>query len=176
MRLALTLALTLPMAAFAVGSDDSSPPPSTPTTTTCPKGTVWDARRNGCVQTSLNQLPDSDRLQAVRELAYAGRTQDAIDMLDTISDQTSDMVLTYRGFTARQRGDMAAALTAYRGALLRNPDNVLARSYMGMGLAGTGDLAGAWEQLIEIRARGGAGSWAEAALAETIRTGRAARY
>lgn len=169
---ALALAATLaPLAALAAGQDSSTPPPPTPTTTECPASTVWDADERACVKVDAGLLDDDALYGAVRELAHAGRLEDAGAALDAMSDQAEGRVLTYRGFLARRAGDLDAAMTAYRAALDADPDNLLARSYMGQGLAAAGRLEEAEAQLAEIRARGGAGSWAETALLRAVRTG-----
>ena len=61
-------------------------------------------------------------------------------------------------------------------ALAQNPDNLLARSYMGQGLVLEGDWVGAKRQYDEIIARGGRGTWAEASLRDAITTGTTYTY
>ena len=173
---AATLALVmLAGAAHAVGSDDTEPPSPTPTSTECPDGQVWDEEAKACLEADAGNLTDEDRYRAVRELAYAGRFDAAGIVLDAMPPQ-SDAVLTYRGFIARQQGDWLAALDSYTRALEVNPDNILARSYLGQGLALRGETAAAERQLAEIRKRGGAGSWAEAALVSALTTGKSYNY
>ena len=64
----------------------------------------------------------------------------------------------------------------YAAALEANPDNLLARAYMGQAYVDLGRLDKAREQLHQIIARGGAGSWPERALSQAIFTGTAAQY
>lgn len=173
MRFMITaLALCLPVTAFAAGSDDDTPPAQP----ACASGLVKDAETGKCVAPKDSRLDDGERYDAVRQYAYAGQMSEAIDVLDAMADQNADGVMTYRGFTARKMGDMDAAMTWYAAALEANPDNLLARSYMGQGFveAGAYDLAQA--QLTEIRARGGRGGWPETALRLALETGRAAAY
>jgi tetratricopeptide (TPR) repeat protein len=87
-----------------------------------------------------------------------------------------DRVLTYKGFVHRNLGDKALAEEYYRAALERNPDNLLARSYMGQGYVTEGRVDEAYAQLLEIRERGGEGSWPEVALRDAIMTGTTTRY
>lgn len=162
-------------AALAVGSDDTAPPTPTPTTTECPEGQVWDDETKACLEADASNLTDEDRARAVRELAYTGRYSAATIVLDAMPQQ-SDTVLTYRGFIARQQGDWWSALDNYNRAIEVNPDNILARSYLGQGLAMRGEIAMAKRQLEEIRRRGGTGSWAEAALIEALTTGTSSNY
>ncbi|MCC6000532.1 MAG: tetratricopeptide repeat protein [Pararhodobacter sp.] len=174
---ALASALTLLCAApaLAVGGGSSSPPTPTPTSD-CPAGQVWDQTRDACVPIQQGALDDDTLYEAVRELAYAGRLDDALMALAAMSDQGDDRVLNYRGFIARQQGDFGRARSYYDAAIAANPDNLLARAYLGMGLVERRYTAGARQQLDEILARGGEGTWAHIALAEAIDSGRTTRY
>jgi len=108
--------------------------------------------------------------KAVRELAYAGRYSEAIQVLDNMPDQESDQVLTYRGFTARKLGHVQLANIFYQRAIHANPNNLLARSYMAQGFVENGNKVSAIKQLREIQKRGGMGTWAETALRKAIET------
>lgn len=176
-RAAALLALLLfPATALAVGSGSDDPPTPTPTSTECPDGQVWDDKTEACVAAASRLLDDDTRYAAVRELAWAGRHASAGAVLDAMADQGASRVQTYRGFLARTVGDADAALGHYAAALAADPDNILARSYLGQGHVAAGDYLAARLQLLEIRDRGGAGTWAETALAEAIRTGRGTAY
>lgn len=167
---ALLVAL-LPLAAGAAGSDDSEPPKPTATTTECPQGQIWDDKTKACANPQSGQLDDDTRFRAVRELAWAGRPDDALAVLATMTEGATDRVLTYRGFALRKSGDLEGGLAAYEAALRQNPDNILARSYFGQMLVEMDEMQLASLQLDEIRARGGAGTWAERSLATAIATG-----
>ena len=190
----LALLITLPASAFAA-SDDPVPPKPSKTTQDCfkarqwdpdinkyvrfsqPVNGVWDAKIGKCIRPDKTSYLDEDTLyDAVRELAYAGRYNDAQTVLDQMPDQQSDRVMTYRGFTERKLGNLELADLYYAQAIATNPDNILARSYMGQGKVAAGDKVAALEQLREIRARGGEGSWAEQSLAQAIEKGRTFRY
>ncbi len=191
---ALTTATLMPVTGFAAG-ESSSPPKKTETTQNCFKARqwdpetkkfvrfsekvngVWDANINKCVRPDKTSHLDSETLyKAVRELAYAGRYHDAIKVLDQMPEQLDDKVLTYRGFTARKLGDLELANVYYQQAIELNPDNILARSYMGQGKVSEGDLVTATLQLREIQNRGGAGTWAETSLRDAIATGSTYNY
>lgn len=172
MRVATALFLSfLPAVAWAVGSDDSDPPKPTATTTTCENGQVWDDKTKACVNPQSGQLDNDTRFQAVRELAWAGRPDEALMVLATMTEGDTDRVLTYRGFALRKSGDLEGGMAAYQAALQQNPDNILARSYFGQMLVEMDEIEMASLQLDEIRARGGAGTWAERALSTAITTG-----
>lgn len=192
---AIALPFVLPATSFAAGGGSDAPPKKTETTQNCfqerqwdPEikkyvrysakvNGVWDAKIGKCVRPDKTSYLDSDTLYgAVRELAYAGRYDEAIQVLDNMPDQASDEVLTYRGFTARKLGDVELANVYYQQAIDANPDNILARSYMGQGLVSAGDSVAALAQLREIQARGGSGTWAEASLRSAIETGATYSY
>ena len=168
--LALFAALVLPLSAHAAGGGDETAP-SAPK---CEKGQVYDKTSKTCVD--ADSATDPDLLyDTVRRLAYAGRLDEAQDML-ALMPPRDDRRLTYLGFTHRKLGRTGTARVYYRAALAANPDNILARSYMAQGFVEAGRVADAIAELREIRARGGAGSWAEASLRTAIATGRTFDY
>jgi len=137
---------------------------------------VWDPELRRCIRPDKAGYLQSNLLEgAVRELAYAGQLEAAQQVLAQMPQQ-DDFVLTYLGFTHRKQGRMQEANAYYAKALTQNPDNILARSYMGQGFVSDGDFVGAREQLLEIRARGGEGSWPEISLLNAIETGTGYDY
>ncbi|MEL7092342.1 MAG: tetratricopeptide repeat protein [Pseudomonadota bacterium] len=185
--------LALPTLANAKGSDE--PPKQTQTTKDCfqarqwdpeigkwvrfsqPVNGVWDANIRKCIRPDRTGYLGEDTLyKAVRELAYAGRYDDAITVLDQMPNQASDQVMTYRGFTARKLGKLAEAEAYYQEAIALNPDNILARSYMGQGYVTAGKTDAARAQLDEIVARGGTGTWSEVSLRRAIESGTTYSY
>lgn len=161
----------LPFAALAAGTEDTKPPTPTETTTKCTDGLVWDDKKKECVEPVEGRLDDDTLYGAARELAWSGQPEAALKVLAAMREGDSDRVLTYKGFANRKAGRVEEGMAFYTRALARNPDNILARSYMGQGLVEQGEIALARQQLDEIRVRGGTGTWAETALAEAIRTG-----
>ncbi|WP_375174471.1 tetratricopeptide repeat protein [Pseudooceanicola sp.] len=173
----MTAPLILPFLAtmaFAVGSDDTPPKP-TETSTQCPDGEVFDKEKKECVKSASLDLNDDDRYEAVRELAYAGRSESALMVIASADGAETPRFLTYRGFALRQTGDYDGAMAAYRKALDIDPHHILARSYMAQGMLQQGDYAGAHEQLKLIEAQGGRETWAYVALVQAIR-GEPTRY
>lgn len=175
MKILIPLLLAVPGFAFAAGSGNDTPAP-TPTTKTCKGVKVWDEGKNRCVKPKNSQLDTDTLYGAVRELAYAGRYLDAQGVLDAMPDQSDDRVLTYWGFTHRKLGDLELANAFYQQAIDANPDNILARSYMGQGYVEEGRTDEAIAQWQEIKARGGLGTWAEESLRTAIRDGRTFNY
>lgn len=173
---ALAAALTLPVAALAASGNDWNPPKPTETTKTCKGKRVWDEDKKRCVRPRKSSLNQDGLLDAVRELAYAGRQEDAQAVLSAMADQQDSMVLTYWGFTHRKLGNQQLAQSYYEQALAQDPENILVRSYMGQGFVEQGKYGAARAQLKEIRARGGAGTWAEASLHSALETGASYDY
>ncbi|MGJ8588956.1 MAG: hypothetical protein ACSHXW_12435 [Yoonia sp.] len=171
----LTLAL-FPMAAFAAGGETDMPPTPSETTTECAEGQVWDKATQSCMDPAESTNDDSARLDDVRELAYAGSYQAALDVLDTLENPQAPLALTYYGFTHRKAGRVDLGMAYYDAALAADPDNLLARSYMGQGHVASGEMVLAQAQLTEIRMRGGRDTWAEASLVQAITTGSGASY
>ncbi|UXX82755.1 tetratricopeptide repeat protein [Roseovarius pelagicus] len=174
LRPILFAAFMVPGLAFAAG--DETKPTTTETTGTCTNGQVWDTGSASCVNPQDSRLDTDELIGAVREFAYVGQYDDAQRALRAIPDQNDDRVLTYWGFTTRKMGDTAGGMVYYRKALVRNPANILARSYMGQALVIEGDLVGALTQLRQIRSHGGAGTWAETSLRSAIETGTTYDY
>lgn len=172
----LAAALALPLSAFAAGGDDPAPPKPTNTTKTCKGVKVWDAGKGRCVRPKNSSLDQDGLYGAMRELAYAGRYEDAQGVLRAMADQQDSRVLTYWGFTHRKLGRADLAEDYYSRAIARDPDNLLARSYMGQGFLEAGRPAQALAQWKEIRARGGTGTWAEASLRAALENGSTSSY
>ena len=173
--LSLALVLAAPPA-LAVGGDDATPPTPTQTSKDCTKAQIWDEKSKTCIDAKDSRLDNDTRMQAVRELVWAGQPGRALDVLDTVTEGDTDRVLTYRAFALRKAGQIEAGLQGYARALQVNPDNILARSYLGQLYVEMTELDLARAELDQIRMRGGSGTWAETALAEAIRTGRTLSY
>lgn len=172
----LALATLLPSLGFAAGSDDPVPPAPTPTQTECTDGLIWDLATQTCLPPDQSTNDDNARLDDIRALAYAGQYQMALGLLDTLTNRASPLALTYYGFTHRMAGQVDLGMAYYRDAIAADPANHLARSYMGQAHVIAGDIALAQVQLTEIQMRGGAGGWAETALASAIASGKTASY
>lgn len=170
----LASALVLPFAAtgaFAAGGGDET----APTKPKCKTGEVYDKKTKSCIVAEESNLDVDSLYENVRELAYAGRYDEAQVVLAQMP-ANDDRRLTYMGFTNRKMGNTDVAMAFYAQALRVNPSNVLARSYMGQGLVEQGQMQQAMVQLREIRAHGGSGTWAEASLRTAIATGKTFNY
>lgn len=149
---------------YAAGSDSTEPPVKTETTQLCKDGEVWDEKTQACLKVQGGLLTDDQIYAAAREMAYDGQHDNALMVLGFAANQNDPRILNYKGFAHRKAGRLDEGMAYYQAALRLDPDFILARSYMGQGLIADGDLDGAKEQLSEIAARGGAGTWAYAAL------------
>lgn len=165
----LTFAL-FPIAAFAASEDTFTAPTPSETATVCEDGMIFDLATETCMSPSDSSNDDSARMNDVRELAYEGYLQAALDVLDRLENPQDTMALTYYGFTHRKAGRSDLGMPYYQAALALDPDNILARSYMGQGFAESGKTQLAQAQLTEIRLRGGRGTCAEFTLRQAIQT------
>lgn len=172
--LATTLSIALSHAAFAVGP--AEPPIPTETTRTCPEGAVWDAQLGRCMGIRESRLDQPTLIETARELAYADRYDDAIALLERATDAENSMVLTYLGFAHRRAGRMETGFDYYDRALISDPDNLLARAYLGMAYLLIDRPWAAQGQLAQIRVRGGEGTWPEQALQQAIASGDITGY
>jgi predicted Zn-dependent protease len=165
------LIAAFPTFAFAAGSDDTEPPKPTETTTECKDGQVYDEKLEKCVDPQSGSLNDDLRFDAVRELAWAGRYDDGMIVLSSMTEGDTDRVMTYQGFILRKSGKVEEGIVAYEAALAMNPGNILTHSYYGQLLVEMNELDAARSHLQAIRDHGGTGTWAEIALVRAIEEG-----
>ncbi len=132
--------------------------------------------KQGCVVIEQSRLDEETLRRTARELAYADRSQDALALLARSAAPGASEVLTLTAFAHGRAGDLDTALPIYEAALAADPDNLLARAYMGLALIAAGRAENADIQLSEIRTRGGTGSWPERALARGIAAGAPVGY
>jgi hypothetical protein len=137
---------------------------------------VDPAKTGACVDPQSGALDDDTLYKAARELAYAEQYPETLKVLAQMSDPQDDRVLTYLGFVHRKMGDAKLGNAYYRQAIAKNPDNLLARSYMGQGFVESGEAKLARAQLIEIRLRGGRDTWPETSLRLAIESGKTSSY
>lgn len=154
--------------AWAAGSDNSTPTTPTETTQKCKDGQVWDAETKACVTAKESRFDDRQLFEFAREFAYAGQYQHTISILRLAANPQDPRILNYMGYAHRKAGLVEVGMGYYREALKRDPDYVLARSYMGQAFAEMGHLTLARQQLNEIEARAGRETYAYLALAKTL--------
>ncbi|MER2533662.1 MAG: tetratricopeptide repeat protein [Rhizobiaceae bacterium] len=137
------------------------------TTKQCKAGQIWDKSQNKCVE-ARSGLDDDSLYEAGRDLALAGRYDEAIKVLALAADKTDPRILNYLGYAHRKAGRVTVGLGYYQEALRQDPDYTLVREYLGEAYLQKGDLASAREQLSEIEKRAGKGSREYAELAQRI--------
>lgn len=149
---------------YAAGTDSSEPPTPTETTQKCKDGQIWDNDAKSCVSAQQGMYDDDTLFDAARELAYDDQYEHAIDLLQLANNPDDPRILNYLGFANRKAGRMDVGMGYYKEALKRDPDYILARSYMGQAYLQQNQRIAARDQLLEIEARGGKGTWAHTAL------------
>ncbi|MGE0282481.1 MAG: tetratricopeptide repeat protein [Rhizobiaceae bacterium] len=133
----------------------------------CSAGKVWDKSTKKCVP--KGSLRDDDSIfEAGRALAYAGKYDEAIDVLTMARDKTDERILNMLGFSHRKSGRIEVGLGYYQEALRNNPGYTLTREYLGEAYLQLNDVASAREQLTEIEKRCGKGCAEYAELARQI--------
>ncbi len=123
--------------------------PVAPTVTECKKGEVFDQGQAKCVE-AKSGIDDKSLYEAGRDLANYGRYEEAIRVLELASSK-DEKILNYLGYSNRQIGNIELGLQYYHAAIAANPDYSRVREYLGEAYLLTGNLAGAQEQLAEIR-------------------------
>lgn len=147
-----SLALMVTGAAFAAGSGGGGG-----SDVQCNAGQVYDQNKQKCVPKSSSL--DTDSIHGTGEaLAYAGRYDEAIDILKLAEDRNDPRILNMLGYAHRKQGKILIGLGYYEEALRIDPNHVLTREYLGEAHLQMGDIASAREQLGEIEKRAGAAS------------------
>ncbi|MDX2259019.1 MAG: tetratricopeptide repeat protein [Hyphomicrobiaceae bacterium] len=117
---------------------------------------------------------DDELFYAAYWLARTGSPAEAVALLDRIAAPDS-RVATYLGYAKRKLGRLEEAFADYGRALALDPDNVVARSYLGEAHLERGDVTAARHELDEIERRRGRRCAEYVELAEAVRRHTAAR-
>lgn len=121
----------------------------------CKRGQVYSKRLKKCVRQSSSIILDEDKYWTGARLAKNGNYQEAIAVLQTISNQDDPRVLNYLGYSNRKLGKFDIGLGYYHKALSINPNYTLTRAYLGEAYVQLGRMDLAKEQLREIEQRVG---------------------
>ena len=146
---ALLAAPLLTVPAFSAGDGGGAP--------SCPQGKVLDKKTNKCVPAARGAVDDDSLYETGRNLALAGRYDEAIKILTLAEDKTDPRILNYLGYSHRKSGRVLVGLGYYQEALRNDPNYTLVREYMGEAYLQIGDVAAARGQLSEIEKRCGTG-------------------
>jgi len=128
--------------AYAAGGDSSGTP-------TCTNGKVYDKATKKCVRKE-SHLDQDSFFETGRALAYAGRYEEAIDLLKAAPDRQDERVLNMLGFSHRKLEKTEVAMAYYKHSISLNPRYALVREYYGEALLKKGDLSAARKQLDAI--------------------------
>lgn len=157
------LLLALPLAAgpaISAGGGDSGDGAK------CTDGQVWDADKKKCVDPAKSDLEGI--YGTGRDLALAGRYDEAIMLLSKVAHSGDPRVLNYLGYSHRMSGRVVVGLGYYQEALRIDPDHTLVREYMGEAYLQLGLVDQARAQLAEIERRCGVGCAEYAELSSRI--------
>lgn len=161
MALALPLILSPAPVIANGGSGDSDPPTNVPADNSKPKkkffvikcfnGKIWDKQKKKCIEEEQSDTLNQDSIYDFgRDLARAGKYENAIRVLLLARDQSDPRVLNYLGYSNRKLGNMDKALRYYHAAVASNPDFTLVREYLGEAYIQLGLLEKAREQLTQL--------------------------
>jgi tetratricopeptide (TPR) repeat protein len=135
--------------AFAVSGGGSSGSGSG--TPGCPKGEVWNSHAGKCSK-STSGLDDKELYTQGRDLALAGRYDEALAALEAIKNQNDAMVLTMIGYSKRKLGNYDEGVALYQRALAIEPNNANTHEYLGEAYAEKGKLDLAKAELVKVSA------------------------
>lgn len=162
-----------PAAADAAQPKDAKAPALKTDLTTCLKGKIWDAKNKICIDKQSRALPDAELTEYAYALAKAGRYEEAIDTLDTLSDPMTPHALNYRGYATRKLGRTDEGIGYYLQSVALDPSYIKVREYLGEAylIKARPDLANA--QLATIETLCGDTACEEyATLADAIKKGK----
>jgi tetratricopeptide (TPR) repeat protein len=119
-------------------------------------------------------VADAEHFYAGYWLAKNGRYEEALKHLRETRVRNA-RILTYIGFATRKLGRLDEAMEYYAEALRKDPENVIARSYLGEAYLAQDDLAAALSQLRRIEKACGRNCEAFTELASQIEDYRTAQ-
>ena len=135
--------------AFALSGGGSSS--SGASTHSCRTGYVWNAKKGMCEKATSSNMDDKTLYAQGRDLALAGRYEEALTALEAVKVQDS-MVLTMIGYSQRKMGNYDLGLAYYQQALALDPNNVNTHEYLGEAYAEKGKLDLAKGELLKVSA------------------------
>ena len=143
------------------------------TTPNCAKGQVYNEAKGKC-EPKTSAVDPQSLFETGRALAYAGRYDEAIEILRLAYDAKHPGVFNMLGYSHRKQGRLLVALGYYEEALRLDPNHVLTREYLGEAYLQMGDIVSARGQLLEIEKRAGRSSAEHVELSRHIAAWEAA--
>ncbi len=104
----------------------------------CQPTEIWDSASGKCAKKSAT-LDDKQLYQEGRDLALAGRFDDALSALNAVKSPDS-MTLTMIGYATGKLGNRDLALAYYHMALAADPNNVDAHEHLAQAYAEDGQV------------------------------------
>src|SRR5271169_2403154 len=120
----LCLTAAGPALADGGGGDRSNPP-------TCQRGEAWDSRSQRCVKAEREVLPDEALTDYAFALIKAGRYDEALAMLDLLTNPNTPIALNYRGYATRKQGRLDEGISYYLKSVALDPQYAQVREYLG---------------------------------------------
>lgn len=130
------------------GSDSSQGGRSSDTNmTTCPRGQIYSQRSRRCVQVRSEILSDEAVTDYAYALAQAERFDEALEVLDMVTNPDTPKALNYRGYITRKLGRTDEGISYYLKSVAMDPQYAQVREYLGEAYVIQGKLDLAREQL-----------------------------
>lgn len=126
----LAMASLLPLATAAIAASGGGSSSNGAQTPSCKSGTVWNENTHQCERKSASKMDDKSLYAEGRDLALAGRYQQALTTLGAVRSPDS-MTYTMIGYSWRKMGDYGKAQAFYNRALAVDPNNVNTHEYLG---------------------------------------------
>ena len=105
----------------------------------CEAGKEWNNKTGKC-ETKTSDNSDNSLYETGRQLALAGKYDDALATFAKIGNQKDAKVLTMIGYSKRKLGDVTGGMTYYQQALAIEPDNLYTNEYLGEGYVQIGKV------------------------------------
>jgi tetratricopeptide (TPR) repeat protein len=113
----------------------------------CPPGSIWSQSLQQCVKQSSGVVPDEEMTDYAYLLAEADRFEEALDVLNLLSDPNTPKALNYRGYVTRHLGRVDEGIGYYLKSVQLDPNYAQVREYLGEAYVIKGRLDLANEQL-----------------------------
>jgi len=140
------MALALVAGEARASGDESAPPKPS-----CPKGQVWDSKARKCAMQTSKATSDADRTDYAYRLAKDGRYEEALSLLDTLTNPDTAKALNYRGYATRKLGRTDEGIGYYLKSVALDPNYAQVREYLGEAYVIKGRVDLAQEQLVKIK-------------------------
>lgn len=164
----LALASLLPFSTAAIAASGGGSSSDGAKTPSCNSGTVWNEKTQKCERQTASKMDDKSLYTEGRDLALAGRYQQALTTLGAVHSPDS-MTYTMIGYSWRKMGNYDKAQAFYAKALAADPNNVNTHEYLGEAYAEQHMTNLAKAELEKVRSLAGPNSEQYRDLADVIK-------